>query len=61
MGNDGKIVTVAKQAIMSDFMDYGTTYVAGSGELADGVITVKLEITVNAGSFGQYKEVFYLP
>lgn len=61
VGTDGKTVTVAKQAIMSDLMGYGTAYVAGSGELVDGVISVKLELTVSAGSFGQFKEVFYLP
>lgn len=61
VGTDGKTVTVAKQAVMSDLSGYGTTYVAGAGELVDGVITVKLELTVSAGSFGQFKEVFYLP
>ena len=61
VGTDGKTVTVAKQAIMSDLMGYGTTYVAGSGELVDGVISVKLEFTASGVSFGQYKEVFYLP
>lgn len=61
VGADGKTVTVAKQAVMSDLSGYGTTYVAGSGTLQDGVITVKLELTVSAGSFGEYKEVFYLP
>ena len=61
VGTDGKTVTVAKQAIISNLWDYGTAYVAGTGELVDGVINVKLEFTVSAGSFGQAKEVFYLP
>lgn len=58
---DGKTVTVDKQAITSDISGYGTAYVEGSGELADGVIKVTLEFTVSAGSFGTAKEVLTLP
>lgn len=58
---DGKTVTVDQQAITSDISGYGTAYVTGSGELVDGVITVVLEFTVSAGSFGTAKEIFTLP
>lgn len=58
---DGKTVTVDKQAITSDISGYGTAYVEGNGELEDGVITVTLEFTVSAGSFGTAKEVLTLP
>lgn len=58
---DGKTVTVDEQAITGDISGYGTGYVAGSGELKDGVITVTLEFTVSAGSFGTAKEVLTLP
>ena len=61
VGADGKTVTVAKQAICKDIAGYGTGYVAGSGELKDGVMTLKLEFTVSAGSLGTFKETFILP
>ncbi len=58
---DGKTVTVEKQAIASDVSGYGTAYVEGKGELANGVIKATLEFTVSAGSFGTAKEIFILP
>ncbi|WP_177601740.1 hypothetical protein [uncultured Phocaeicola sp.] len=61
IGDDGKTVTVDKQAIASDISGYGTAYVAGSGTLENGVITVTLEFTVSAGSFGTAKEIITLP
>lgn len=61
IGEDGKTVTVDKQAIASDISGYGTAYAAGNGTLENGVITVTLEFTVSAGSFGTKKEVIILP
>lgn len=61
VASDGKTVTVDEQPIASDISGYGTAYVAGSGTLIDGVITVTLEFTVSAGSFGTAKEIFVLP
>lgn len=61
IADNGKDVTVDKQAIASDISGYGTAYAAGSGTLEDGVITVTLEFTVSAGSFGTAKEVIILP
>lgn len=58
---DGKTVVVTNQPVISSYGDYGTVSVAGQGELVDGVITVNLEFTVSAGSFGAMKEVFTLP
>lgn len=58
---DGKTVTVDEQPIASDISGYGTAYVAGDGVLENGVITVTLEFTVSAGSFGTAKEVLKLP
>lgn len=58
---DGKTVTVDKQAITGDLSGYGVGYAAGKGELVNGVITVVLEFTVSAGSFGTAKEIFKLP
>lgn len=54
-------VTVARQAALSDLSGYGTTYVAGSGLLQNGVIEIPLEFTVSAGSFGSASETLYLP
>ena len=54
-------VTVARQAALSDLSGYGTTYVAGSGLMQNGVIEVSLEFTVSAGSFGSGTEKLYLP
>lgn len=61
VASDGKTVTVDEQAITSDISGYGTAYVAGSGTLENGVITVTLEFTVSAGSFGTAKEKLTLP
>ena len=61
IASDGKTVTVDEQAISSDISGYGTAYVSGSGTLVNGVITVTLEFTVSAGSFGTAKEIFTLP
>lgn len=56
---DGKNVTVARQAALSDINGYGTAY--GSGTITDGVISTVLEFTVSAGSFGTAKEILALP
>lgn len=41
---------------------YGEIYVSGNGTLENGVITVKLAHDVpNVGSFGEHKEILYLP
>ncbi|MDM8153281.1 hypothetical protein [Bacteroides gallinaceum] len=58
---DGKTVVVTSQPVISEYGDYGEVSVAGQGELVDGVITVSLEFTVSAGSFGIFEEVFTLP
>lgn len=57
---DGKTVVVTSQPVFND-STYGEVSVAGQGELVDGVITVSLEFTVSAGSFGAFEEVFTLP
>lgn len=57
---DGK-VTVDKQAAWTD-STYGTVSVAGKGKVDEnGVMNLKLEHTVSAGSFGEYNEIIYLP
>ena len=56
---DGK-VTVDKQAAWTD-STYGTVSVAGKGKIENGVMSLKLEHTVSAGSFGEYNEIIYLP
>lgn len=61
IADDGKTVTVDKQAITGDISGYGTGYVEGKGELVNGVITVNLDFTVSAGGFGSSKEIFILP
>lgn len=61
VGTDGESVSVERQAALSDLNGYGTTYVAGSGTLTNGVITTVLEFTVSAGSFGTAKETLSLP
>lgn len=61
VGADGRTVSVARQAALSDLNGYGTVYVAGTGTLEDGVITTVLEFTVSAGSFGTAKEILHLP
>lgn len=61
VGADGVTVTVDKQAIAKDISGYGTGYVAGKGELVGNVITMTLEFTVSAGTFGTAKEIFILP
>ena len=61
ISDDGKTVIVDKQAVASDISGYGTAYVAGNGTLENGVITVTLEFTVSAGSFGTATEVITLP
>lgn len=60
IGKDN-MVLVEKQPIAADISGFGVTSVAGTGELKDGVITVKLEFTVSAGSFGAMTETFILP
>ncbi len=61
IADNGKDVIVDKQAIASDISGYGTAYVAGEGTFENGVITVTLEFTVSAGSFGTATEVIILP
>mgnify|MGYP000018610483 CR=1 FL=1 len=61
IADNGEDVTVDKQPIASDISGYGTAYAAGEGKLENGVITVTLEFTVSAGSFGTAKEVIILP
>lgn len=61
VGKDGKTVLVEKQAIMPKIGKYGTAYVAGSGTLANGVIDVTLDLSVEEGSFGTFHEQFVLP
>lgn len=61
VAQDGKTVTVDQQAAASDISGYGTLHVAGSGTLENGVITVELEFTVSAGSFGSCTEELILP
>jgi len=58
--NDGRTVVVLSQVVFND-STYGEVSAAGQGELVDGVITVSLEFTVSAGSFGAFEEVFTLP
>lgn len=53
-------VTVDKQAAWTD-SSYGTVSVAGKGKLENGIMTLKLEHTVSAGSFGEYTEIIHLP
>ncbi|WP_455593299.1 hypothetical protein [Bacteroides sp.] len=55
-------VTVDKQAAWTD-PGYGTVSVSGKGKLdaLTGVMTLKLEHTVSAGSFGEYTEIIHLP
>ena len=61
VAQDGKTVTVDQQAAASDISGYGTLYVAGSGTLENGDITVELEFTVSAGSFGSCTEELIKP
>lgn len=53
-------VTVDKQAAWTD-PGYGVVSVAGKGKLENGIMTLKLEHTVSAGSFGEYTEIIHLP
>ena len=61
IGTDGRRVSVARQAVISDISGYGTGYVSGNGTLEDGTITAILEFTVSAGSFGTAVETLILP
>lgn len=40
---------------------YGSVYVAGSGVVENGVITLTLQYTCSAGSFGTFNDVLKLP
>lgn len=53
-------IMVDKQAAWTD-SGYGTVSVAGKGKLENGIMTLKLEHTVSAGSFGEYTEIIHLP
>ena len=58
--DDANKVTVEKQAALTH-NTYGVASIEGSGNLKDGVITVNVELTVSAGSFGFYQEALKLP
>lgn len=58
---DGNTVVVDKQAAASDYGGYGTLYVQGQGTLENGAVTLTLEFTVSAGSFGPFDETFIFP
>ena len=58
---DGSTVVVDRQAAASDYGGYGTLYVEGQGTLENGVVTLTLEFTVSAGSFGPFDETFIFP
>lgn len=59
--NDANEVTVESQPAWKH-ASYGEIYVSGKGTLEEGVITVKLAHEVpDVGSFGEYKEILYLP
>lgn len=61
VADDRTSVTVPQQAIYSSYGQYGALSVAGEGELENGIITVTLEFTVSAGTFGTFQETFVLP
>lgn len=57
---DGKVI-VDKQTAWTD-ATYGTVSVAGKGKIDEnGVMNLKLEHSVSAGSFGEYNEIIHLP
>lgn len=59
--NEAHEVTVESQPAWKH-ASYGEIFVSGKGTLEDGVIIVKLSHDVpNVGSFGEYKEILYLP
>ena len=55
---DGTNVTIAEQAVATDYGGYGTLYVAGVGTLTDSGIEATFEFFVSAGSFGVFAESF---
>lgn len=58
--NSDNSVTIPKQPAFTH-STYGTAYVEGSGVLEDGKITYTVNLSVSAGSFGNFKEVLELP
>lgn len=59
--NEANEVTVESQPAWKH-ASYGEIFVSGKGSLENGVITVKLAHDVpNVGSFGEFKEILYLP
>lgn len=55
----GKVIVEKQAAFTHD--TYGTCSVKGNGSVKDGVITVTIEATVSAGSFGYFSEALQLP
>ena len=54
-------ITVNKQAVYSNYGDYGVLYMGGNGALSGNTISINGTFTVSAGSFGSFTEVFVLP
>lgn len=54
-------ITVDKQAIYSNYGDYGVLYMGGNGALSGNTISINGTFTVSAGSYGSFTEVFVLP
>ncbi|WP_308756748.1 hypothetical protein [uncultured Bacteroides sp.] len=50
-----------KQAIYSNYGDYGVFYMGGNGALSGNTISINGTFTVSVGSFGSFTEVFVLP
>lgn len=57
---DGANATVEQQNVATDTR-YGDVYATGGGTLENGVITLTLQYTCSAGSFGSYTETLQLP
>ena len=66
IADDGKTVLVENQTITNKLFQYGAGFVAGTGELVNGIISLDLEFTVDVGdgktgSFGNFTETITLP
>lgn len=57
---DGANATVEQQNVATD-SKYGDMYASGGGTLENGVISLTLQYTCAAGSFGSYNETLQLP
>lgn len=57
---NGASATVDQQDVFTE-PTYGSVYVAGSGVVENGVITLTLQYTCSAGSFGTFNDVLKLP